>query len=396
MSSDQQQPAGPLAGLRVIDVSIMAAGPWTGSLLGMLGAEVIKIEPPAGDGTRWVLPTQRGMGTNFICLNVNKQDVVLDLKQPEDHAIALDLIRGADIFVQNFRGGVIQRLKLAWEDLRKVNPGLIYCSISGFGEDGPLARAGAADYVVQAFSGFAGLNGRTAEDFEQFRFSGFIDLTTSSVAAQAVLAALLERERSGEGQKVEVAMLEAALEMQSTRLAELLLAGREAVPAAGRSASLAPDGAYDTLDHPLFLTVHGDPEWRRFVEALERPDLADDPRFATNAARLRHMAELDAVLQPIFAAKSALWWLRLLQRHGIASGIAHEFETLRHHEQVRANRHIAEIDSPWGQVAVGGAPWHFSRTPVRVCAPSAPGADTEAVVDPLRAARAHSGGETVG
>jgi crotonobetainyl-CoA:carnitine CoA-transferase CaiB-like acyl-CoA transferase len=387
---------GPLSGLRVIDVSIMAAGPWTGSLLGMLGAEVIKIEPPAGDGTRWVLPTQGGMGTNFICLNVNKQDIVLDLKKPEDHAVALELIRDADIFVQNFRGGVIQRLKLAWEDLKKVNPSLVYCSISGFGEDGPLARAGAADYVVQAFSGFAGLNGRTADDFEQFRFSGFIDLTTSSVAAQAILAALLERQRTGEGQKVEVAMLEAALEMQSTRLAELLLAGQEAVPTADRSAALAPDGAFATLDHPLFLTVHSDDEWRRFATAIERSDLVDDARFATNAARLRHARELDAELQPAFAAKSALWWLRLLQRHGIASGIAHEFETLRHHEQVTANGHIAEIDSPWGQVAVGGTPWRFSRTPVQVCAPSAPGADTAALVEPLRAQRARAGGARVG
>ncbi|HEY9568752.1 MAG TPA: CoA transferase, partial [Thalassobaculum sp.] len=255
MSSDQPGSSGPLSGLRVVDVSIMAAGPWTGSLLGMLGAEVIKIEPPAGDGTRWVLPLQRGMGTNFICLNVNKRDVILDLKKEEDRAVALDLVRGADIFVQNFRGGVIQRLKLGWEDVRPVNPRLVYCSISGFGETGPLAQAGAADYVVQAFSGFAGLNGRSAEDFEQFRFSGFVDLTTSSVAVEAILAAIIEREKSGEGQKVEVAMLEAALEMQSTRLAEFLLAGREAVPAGDRSASLAPDGAYETLDRRLFLTV---------------------------------------------------------------------------------------------------------------------------------------------
>lgn len=384
MSSEGPSATGPLAGLKVVDVSIMAAGPWAGSLLGMLGADVIKIEPPAGDGTRWVLPHQKGMGTNYICLNVNKRDITLDLKSEADRKVALDLIAEADIFVQNFRGGVIGRLKLGWEDVQPLNPRLIYCSISGFGEVGPLATAGAADYVVQAFSGFAGLNGRDETDFEQFRFSGFVDLTTSSVAIEAVLAALIERETSGLGQKIELGMFEAALEMQSTRLAEYLLGGRQARPAGIKAASLAPDGAYETLDRTVFLTVHGDTEWRRFCEALERPDLAEDARFASNAGRVANAAELDREIAPVFAGKSAVWWLRILQRHGIASGVAHDFETFRHHEQVRRNGHIAEIETPWGQVAVAGTPWHFSRTPASVRSPSAPDADTETIVGPRR------------
>src|SRR3546814_341138 len=170
-------------------------------------------------------------------------------------------------------------------------------------------------------------------------------------------------------------MLEAALERQSTLLAEFLLAGQEATPAADRSSRLAPDGAYETLDRVLFLTVHGNRDWCRFTETLSCPALADDPRFATNSGRVRHQEALDAILRPIFAAKSALWWLRVLQRHGIASGIAHEFETFRYHEQVQANGHVAELQSPWGQIAVGGTPWHFSRTPAQVVPPASPGAD---------------------
>ena len=142
--------------MRVMDVSIMAAGPWTAALLGMLGAEVIKVEPPAGDGTRWVAPTQKGMGTNYMSMNVNKKDIVLDFKKAEDRATALELAATCDVFVQNFRVGVIERLGLDYESLRKVNPDIVYCAISGFGEVGPLAKAGCADYIMQAYSGSNG------------------------------------------------------------------------------------------------------------------------------------------------------------------------------------------------------------------------------------------------
>ena len=172
---------GPLAGIRVMDISIMAAGPWAGALLGMLGAEVIKVEPPAGDGTRWVAPTQRGMGTNFMSMNVNKKDIVLDFKKPEDRATAIELAASCDIFVQNFRVGVIERLGLDYESLRKVNPNLIYCAISGFGEVGPLAKAGCADYIMQAFSGFARVNGAPGETLEAFRFTGFLEIGRAHV-----------------------------------------------------------------------------------------------------------------------------------------------------------------------------------------------------------------------
>ena len=203
----------------------MAAGPWTGALLGMLGAEVIKVEPPAGDGTRWVMPTQRGMGTNYLSMNVNKKGVVIDLKTPEGRAQGMELLATCDVFVQNFRGGVIERLGFGYDAVREANPRLVYCAISGFGETGPLSKAGCADPIMQAFSGFARANGAPGDPVEAFRFTGFLDLTTASVATMSILAALLDRSRSGLGQKVEVSMLEAALEIQGTRIAELLGAG---------------------------------------------------------------------------------------------------------------------------------------------------------------------------
>jgi crotonobetainyl-CoA:carnitine CoA-transferase CaiB-like acyl-CoA transferase len=376
--------AGPLSGLRVMDVSIMAAGPWTAALLGMLGAEVIKVEPPTGDGTRWTLPTQRGMGTNFISMNVNKKDIILDSKTDDGRAAALALAATCDIFVQNFRVGVVERLGLDYETLHRINPRMIYCSISGFGEVGPLAKAGCGDPIMQAFSGFAAANGAPADQVEAFRFTGFLDLTTSSVATEAVLAALLERDITGQGQKVELSMLDASLEMQYTRISELLGAGLVARPRGSESAMLVPDRAFRAIDQEVFVTVHDEREWKEFCAAVDAPELVSDSRFATNRLRVANREALGAILEPIFLKKGSVWWLRVFRRHGVACVIAQNFETYRHHRQVYENDMIATMPSKaWGEISVGGVPWHFSDTPCRVTPPSIPGEDTEAVLKAL-------------
>ena len=378
--------------MRVMDVSIMAAGPWTAALLGMLGAEVIKVEPPAGDGTRWVAPTQRGMGTNFMAMNVNKKDIVLDFKKAEDRATALELAATCDVFVQNFRVGVIERLGLDYASLRKVNPNIIYCAISGFGETGPLAKAGCADYIMQAYSGFARLNGAPDETLEAFRFTGFLDLTTASVATEAVLAALLERELGGEGQKVEVSMLEAALEIEATRIAEYLGGGLIPQPRGSESPGIVPDRAFATLDSEVFVTAHNDAEFAGFCRALERPQFADDRRFKTNRLRVENREALFNDVAPVFKLRPALWWQRVMQREGVACTQAFQFETFRHHQQVVMNEMIANVATrDWGTVSVAGTPWHFAQTPCAVREPPRPGADTAAVLADLAARKAKAG-----
>jgi crotonobetainyl-CoA:carnitine CoA-transferase CaiB-like acyl-CoA transferase len=372
---------GPLNGLRVVDVSIMAAGPWIGSLLGELGADVIKIEPPAGDGTRWVEPLQHGMGTNYLCLNVNKRGIVLDFKNEADRAAALDLVSTADVFIQNFRGGVIERLGLGYAAVSARNPRLIYCSVSGFGESGPLAKEACADFIMQAYSGFARLNGAVGEELEAFRFTGFIDLTTSIVGTEGILAALLQRESTGRGQKLEVSMLQAALEMQFSRVAEMLGSGAAPKPRGSASPNLAPDQAYTALDGEIFVTVHTAEEWRGFGAAIGRPELAGDARFATNAARVANRGALDAIVAPVIAARPMIWWLRAFERQRVPCALAHNFEQLRHHAQIRDNGMAVELKTPqWGNVVVGGLPWHFSRTPGEVLPPPVPGAETAAVL----------------
>ncbi|MDQ8731453.1 CoA transferase [Bradyrhizobium sp. LHD-71] len=378
--------SGPLRGLRVMDVSIMAAGPWTGALLGMLGAEVIKIEPPAGDGTRWVMPTQRGMGTNFISMNVNKKDAVLDFKNPADRRLAHELAARSDIFVQNFRVGVVERLGLDWPTLQAINPRLIYCSISGFGETGPLSRAGCADPIMQAFSGFACSNGAPGEEMEAFRFTGFLDLATSSNAVQAVLAALYDREKTDRGQKVEVSMLQSAVALQFTRYAELLGAGLVPVARGSENPAFAPDRAFAAKDQAVFVTVHRPREWQALCEVLERADLIGDPRFATNHDRVANKETLNAILAPIFAARPAVWWLRALNRRNVACGIAHNFETFRFHRQIVDNEMIANTRHPdWGETSVAGVPWTFSTDACRVASAPTPDGDTAAVITELTA-----------
>lgn len=374
---------GPLKGLRVIDLSIMAAGPWTAGLLGMLGAEVIKVEPPAGDGVRWHLPQQRGISTNFIAMNVNKKDIILDLKSREGLATAFELAKTCDILVQNFRAGVMDRLGFGYESLRQVNPRLIYCAISGFGESGPLARDGCGDPIMQAFSGFGCANGAPEDWVDAFRFTGLLDLTSASVATTSILAALMERETSGLGQKVEVSMLEAALEIQNSRIGELLGAGVVPVPRGSESYGLVPDRAFATMDREVFVTVHNEAQWRGFCAAIQQPDLALDARFSDMRARVAHRDALNVLLEPIFMTRPAIWWLRVFQRNRVPAGIAHHLETFRYHQQVVENEMLATLATKWGDVIVGGLPWHFSDTPCQVREAPQPGEHTEEVLSRL-------------
>jgi crotonobetainyl-CoA:carnitine CoA-transferase CaiB-like acyl-CoA transferase len=369
---------GPLAGIRVLEFCIMAAGPATAVQLGELGAEVIKIEPPSGDGTRWAHPSQRGMGTNFIAMNVGKSDAILDMKDPRDQQTALDLACEADVLVQNMRGGVMERLGLGPARLLALNPALVYCSINGFGSVGPLSSERCSDTIMQAFSGFARINGDAGMELEQFRFTGFLDLVSASVATQAILAALVRRQRTGQGQHVDVSMLEAALEIQHTRFAEYLETGSLPAPSGSHSWSAAPDGAFAALDGEVFLTAESDDQWRAMCDVLGLAGLADDPRFATTAQRVANRGALAALLEPVLRARPVFWWECSLARCGIAVARPREFAELRHHVQVTGNGMMAEIGTPWGPATVGGAPWAFSGTPAEVLPPPVPGQDTDA------------------
>lgn len=373
---------GPLSGLRVVDLTVAVAGPWVGTLLAELGADVLKIEQPAGDGQRTQPPLQRGLSTSFICVNLNKRTVALNLKDPATRDTVLRLIDHADVMVHNFRGGAMDRLGLGYRAVSERNPRLVYCAVSGFGDVGPLAGAGSADYLIQAFTGFARLNGAPGDQLEQFRFTGLLDLATASVAVESILAALIGREISGRGQHIEVSMVEAALEAQITRVAEYFANGVPPVPLGDRSASLVPDRCFETPTGPFFVTVHDQVEWAAFCAAVERPELADAPEFRSNGDRVAHRGALDAILEPLFGSRPAVWWLRVFERHGVPCGLAQHFEITRHHAQMLENDMLGRLSSPErGTLVTGGLPWHFSATPGVIVSEPVPSEPLPVVVE---------------
>jgi crotonobetainyl-CoA:carnitine CoA-transferase CaiB-like acyl-CoA transferase len=375
---------GPLSGFRVLDFGIAGTGPWTGSLLGQLGADVIKVEPPAGDITRFHNPRQRGIGAAWIAMNANKRSIQLDLRSADGLAAARALAGRTDILSNNFRPGTMERLGLGYATLAQANPGLVYCQITGFGDEGPLADRTCADFIMQAFSGFAAANGAEAERLEMYRFSGLLDLCTSVTAVQGTLAAMLERASSGRGQFVGVSMLESALALLMPFAARYWATGDLARPGGSRSALAAPDAAFETLDDPVFVSVVNDSQWRDFCPAIERADLAADQRFASAAARLAHREALYAELARTFQARRSRWWLVALRRANVPCAIGLDFERFRYHEQFTAQGLLAELDTEtWGPILIPGCPWIFERMPCVLEPAPVPNSDTERVLAEL-------------
>jgi len=355
-----------LDGIRIFDMTIAAVGPWATKLLGALGADVIKVEPPGGDVlSKSVPPMIRGMGILYISANHNKRHIELDLKREADRAVALRILEKSDVLVQNMRPGVAERLGLGYDAAAKLNPRLIYVAASAYGRVGPMAVEAGIDPTLQAFSGWCGVTGPEHGRGEMFRHLAHLDLTTASMITQSVLQALIARERTGQGQKVEIEMLTAAMALQSTRLAEYLATAVQPRPLGSAAAATAPHQAFECEDSRyLAVGVERDDQWPGFCRALKLDQLINDPRFASNAARVRNRAELVSILAPRFASKPATWWMIRLTREKVPNGPFLTFAELRHHPQVTANAHIADLDTPhWGTLSTEGLPWRFGRTP---------------------------------
>jgi crotonobetainyl-CoA:carnitine CoA-transferase CaiB-like acyl-CoA transferase len=363
--------AGPLAGLRIVDASMAAVGPWAGALLGQLGADVVKVEPPAGDMIRHIMPETNGLSTTYLAMNVTKRGVVLDAKGSELASIR-KLVAEADVFIQNFRPGVAERIGLGWEDLRQLNPRLVYAAASGWGWSGPLAPVGATDPHVQAFVGACLVNGRENEPPQRWRLFGHFDLTTSLAIVMGVLTACWERRRSGTGRLVEVTMIEAGLAIQRAQLAQHL-AGVQPRPLGTATTYVVPDQAFATQDRPLCVSATNQRQWRALCTALGKPELADDPRFATNADRVAHRATLVPLLADRFAKRPILYWTERFRAAGVPCGLFTIFTAFRHHAQWRENAMLVDIETPHGTLTIGGPPWEFSETPAAVSRGPLPG-----------------------
>lgn len=355
---------GPLHGFRVLDLAAMLSGPWAADILGDQGAEVIKVEPVGkGDHVRSLPNRSGGLPSMFVNVNRSKKSVALDLKSEEGRSLLLRLVETADVVVQNFRPGVVERLGIAYEDLSAVNPGLIYLSITGFGEDGPYAGKRAYDPILQAMSGLATV--QAGSDQEQPRLVRTVlpDKLTAVMGAQAVCAALAGRAQTGLGQHVQLSMLDAMISfLWATDMGAYTFADR---PVAPEKAASFIDLIYQTADGYITVATMSDREWAAFCTASQRPELLDDPRFSSPAKRDENVNERLAEIQKTLLTRTSQEWLDLFDVHDVpCAPVLRRFEVIDH-PQVEASGSLVFTDHPVaGRLRQARPAARFSATPV--------------------------------
>jgi crotonobetainyl-CoA:carnitine CoA-transferase CaiB-like acyl-CoA transferase len=311
----------PLHGIRVLDLTNVLAGPYCSYQLMLFGAEVVKIEVPgSGDLARHLGPdpelNDAGVGASFLAQNAGKKSVELDLKTPEGRATFEDLVRGADVLLENFRAGVLARLGFGWPRLRELNAGLVYCAISGFGQTGPMSQAPAYDQIIQGLSGMMSITG--TEETAPLRV-GFpvCDTVGGLMAALSISAALAGRERTGEGCFLDLSMLEASLSAMGWPVTHYLISGVRPAPMGQQNVTAAPSGTFDTADGLLNIAANRQAQFEKLCRLLDRDDLVTDPRFADREARKRNRDALNDELNRELRKRPAAEWERLLPSIGV-------------------------------------------------------------------------------
>lgn len=353
-----------LNGIKVIDCGVFGVGPAAAGILGCLGAEVTRIEPPHLDGLMFVGTIQGGAGTGYISSHFNKRNIMLDLKTAEGQKIALKLAERSDVLIENHPPHMIERLGLGYEAVSAINPRIIYCSCSGYGSKGPLAKLRGADHYMQAASGFASINGPPGGKGEILRYIAHIDYTTAITICQGVLLALLARETTGEGQKIETSQFEASIAMQASKIAEYFATGVNPKLMGSANSNIVPSQAFKTLDNKYInVSVPREEYWPRLCKALDLEQLEHDPRFISNADRVKNRDQLIPILEEKFSQEPARWWLILLRRYDVPCGPYNTFDDIRVDPHILENQMIEVLDTPWGKAMFGGFPLKFSKAP---------------------------------
>ncbi len=338
----------PLEGTRVLDLTNVLAGPFCSFQLALVGAEVIKVEVPAsGDLARQLGADQalneRLMGASFMAQNAGKRSVTLDLKKARGRAVFERLVATADVLVENFRPGVMARLGAGYDDLSRINPGLVYCAISGFGSDGPLRDNPAYDQIIQGLSGAMCLTG--SEETGPLR-AGFpiCDTIGGLTAAFAITSALAGRRQTGSGAFIDVSMLEATLVSMGWVLSNYLIGGETPRPMGNDNFTASPSGTFDTHDGLLNIAANKQEQFEALCVTVGRPGLPEDPRFATRGDRLRHRAALNAEIEAALAARTAAEWEPLLNQAGVPAGRVLSVPEILAHPQVAGRALVQRFD----------------------------------------------------
>jgi crotonobetainyl-CoA:carnitine CoA-transferase CaiB-like acyl-CoA transferase len=362
---------GALAGIRVLDLTRVLAGPYCTMFLGDLGAEVVKIEQPGvGDDTRgWGPPFAGGESAYFLCTNRNKKSVTVDLKSADGIELVRELSERADVLIENFRPGALDRMGLGEKALRAANPKLIYASLSGFGADGPMAGVPGYDLIVQAWGGLMSITG-TPESGPLKVGVAIIDLVAGLMLGKAIVAALYAREKIGVGQKIDTSLLEAEVATLINAGSNYLVAGQ--IPSRWGNAhpSIVPYQSFQTSDGYLVLGAASEPIWKRLGPALNRAELTDDPRFAKNADRVAHRQELIAILAELFMTRTTAQWVAALTQADIPCAPVQTVDQVFAAPQVLHRNMLVEVEHPSaGTVKLAGIPVKFSATPASVRLP---------------------------
>ena len=356
---------GALTGVRVIELSHIMAGPVCGLMLADMGADVVKVERlPEGDGTRgFVPPDGYSESAAFMMLNRGKRGVALDLRSAQGVEVVGRLAAGADVLIENFRVGTMERIGLGWGSLASRNPRLVYCQITGFGRTGPLAEHGGLDLIAQGYSGLMSVTGEGAGREPVKVGAPVTDITAGILAAFGVTAALFDRERTGKGQLVDTSLLEAGITQTFWHSAIALASGVSPGPMGSAHPLAAPYQAFRTADGWVNVGASNEATWTRLTEALGAPELRDDGRFSTNAARMRHLAELISVLTPLLAVRTTDEWVATLEEAGVPVGPVASVGEMLEHEQTRVREMVIDVaHSRLGTVRSLGSPVKMSAS----------------------------------
>ena len=398
MASSPAAP-GPLAGLTIVDCSTVLAGPYCTMLLGDLGADVIKVEPPEGDGTRtwgppWVGSDEDGTRTAayYLAVNRNKRSIRLDLKTPDGADVLRRLLMRGDVLVENFRTGGFARLGFDDAALDRLNPALVHLAVSGYGPDGPAADRPGYDFVIQASSGLMSITGAADEDGGGPSKVGVAisDVMTGMLGTVSILASLLARERAagprpGLGQRIDISLLASTLSALVNQAQNAFVSGAAPVRRGNAHPNIVPYETFETADGEIAVAVGSERQWPRLCVALGLPALADDPRFATNGDRVERRADLRPTLAERFAERSTGEWLAALEAAEIPAGPINDVLAAFAAPEAVARGMTVEMEHPaWGVIRQVGVPFELSGTPASIrIPPPLLGQDTDAILADL-------------
>ena len=362
-----QKNKGPLGGIKVLSIGTSIVGPWAATLLGYLGAEVIKVEPPKGEFLRMLYPHQNKLATAYSSTNLNQKSAGLNTKEEEGMNAMLKLASQADILIENFRPGVADRIGLGYETLHAKNGNLIFGSSSGYGDEGPMKNLAALEPHLQAFSGMSGVTGHRDGDGQLIRFT-HLDPTGAVFFCGLLMLGLIERERFGHSCWVKTSHLANAIANMNNKVSEVLLANGQGEPLGSGSSTSAPNRCYLCQDNRyIAVSCENQKQWEGFCNATGLQELLEDDRFTKNIDRIDHRDELDKILKNHFQEKPSRWWALRLTKSGVPNSFDLAFDDLIYHQQIIENEFLVEVDADHtGPFYVGGLPWNLNKTPAEI------------------------------